>query len=116
MRSQIQDLQDERTIIADLERESNATKPQVAKKKELDQKIEELRDAQADLNKESLANPSRVVRCLQTNLWVEQERTEDTALFTRLSKAYTLGNKTAAPEKVEESERTFGVLKIRKFL
>ena len=108
LRSQIQDLQDERTIIADLERESNATKPQVAKKKELDQKIEELRDAQADLNKErSLAN--RLLEVVGTmspdNLWVEQERTEDTALFTRLSKAYTLGNKTAAPEKVEVRAR-----------
>ena len=103
IRNQLRELQDERTEISSSERESNATVKQKQRKVVLDQKIEDLRESQAAVNRERLlANQLLdVVNTLEPDgVWVEQERTEESVLFLRLNGVYTLRARKADPERI----------------
>ena len=91
--SQLEKLQKEREVISSAERESNASKEQLERKEAIDAEIEVIREKQADVNKEM----DLVMRLSEacSNLtpdgkWSELERTENSALFVRLKKVYTL--------------------------
>ena len=108
IQSEIRSLQDERNGISDAERESNATKEQLSRKSFLDSEIKTLRDKQADLNSErTLSN--RLMEVIGTTDpsgdWIEQERTEESALFIRLNQVYTLRAKKADSELVKQRAR-----------
>jgi hypothetical protein len=96
-------LQNERTEISDAERDENATVEQLARKEILDQEIEDLRDQQADLNRErSLA--TRLVDSCPTlqyqGPWEELERSDAEVVFARLLGVYTLRAKEQSEEQI----------------
>ncbi len=104
LRSQIQRLQEQRSESSKLVRDKNATQADLKRKAEIDAEIEKIRQEQATLNQErSLTNRLlEVVDTLEPNgEWVEQERTEESALFVRLSGVYTLLPEQADPEQVK---------------
>ena len=96
-------LQNERTEISDAERDENATVKQLARKVILDQEIEDLREQQADLNRErSLA--TRLVDACPTlqyqGPWEELERSDSEVVFARLLGVYTLRAKEQSDEQI----------------
>jgi hypothetical protein len=96
-------LQNERTEISDAERDENATVEQLARKVILDQEIEDLREQQADLNRErSLA--TRLVDACPTlqyqGPWEELERSDSEVVFARLLGVYTLRAKEQSDEQI----------------
>jgi hypothetical protein len=91
--SQLEKLQKEREVISSAERESNATKDQLERKEAIDAEIEVIREKQADVNKEMdlVMRLSKACSNLTPDgKWSELERTENSALFVRLKKVYTL--------------------------
>ena len=95
-------LEEERNEISAAERESNETQNQTARKVEIDQAIEGIRNKQSSLNQErALAN--RLIESASsmepTGEWIEMERTENTAFFIRLRGAYTV-----RPQELENEE------------
>lgn len=91
--SQLEKLQKEREVISSAERESNATKDQLERKEAIDAEIEVIREKQADVNKEMdlVTRLSKACSNLTPDgKWSELERTENSALFVRLKKVYTL--------------------------
>ena len=81
-------MQVEREEGASIERETNATNGKTDRKEQIDQAIDDLRDRQADLNdRRMLANQLLgVVGTLEPNgEWSEQEKTESSAFFVKLS-------------------------------
>jgi hypothetical protein len=91
--SQLEKLQKEREVISSAERESNATKDQLERKEAIDAEIEVIREKQADVNNEMdlVMRLSKACSNLTPDgKWSELERTENSALFVRLKKVYTL--------------------------
>ncbi len=91
--SQLEKLQKEREVISSAERESNATKDQLERKEAIDAEIEVIREKQADVNKEMdlvMRLSDACSNLTPDGKWSELERTENSALFVRLKKVYTL--------------------------
>jgi hypothetical protein len=91
--AQLQKLGEERQLISSAERDSNATKEQLARKESIDAEIEVIREKQTEVNKEMTLAQRLLGEC--SNLtpdgkWSELERTENSAIFVCLKKAYTL--------------------------
>jgi hypothetical protein len=108
IRNQLRKLQDEKNEITSAEGDKNATKSQIARKPVLDKEIEALRDSQSEVSKQRLLTNQllEVVDSLEPDgQWVEQERTEDSALFVRLTGVYTLRNQTPDQEQLQNRVR-----------
>jgi len=91
--SQLQKLGEERQLISSAERDSNSTKEQLARKESIDAEIEVIREKQTKVTKEMTLAQRLLSEC--SNLtpdgkWSELERTENSVIFVRLKKAYTL--------------------------
>ncbi|MDG1139015.1 MAG: hypothetical protein P8N49_05795 [Opitutales bacterium] len=104
IRNQLQDLQNERSDISSAEQEKNATKAQNARKSELDKQIEDLRELQGVVNSQRLLS-NQLIEVVDTmepdGQWVEQERTEGSAFFVKLTGVYTLRNQNADKEQLK---------------
>lgn len=108
IRNQLRKLQDEKNEITSAEGDKNATTSQIARKPVLDKEIEALRDSQSQVSKQRLLTNQLldVVGSLEPDgQWVEQERTEDSALFVRLTGVYTLRNQTPDQEQLQNRVR-----------
>jgi len=108
IRNQLRKLQDEKNEITSAEGDKNATKSQIARKPVLDKEIKALRDSQSEVSKQRLLTNQllEVVDSLEPDgQWVEQERTEDSALFVRLTGVYTLRNQTPDQEQLQNRVR-----------
>ena len=96
-------LEEERNEISAAERESNETQNQTARKVEIDQAIEGIRNKQSSLNQER-ALAKRLIESASsmepTGEWIEMERTENTAFFIRLRGAYTVRPQELANEEI----------------
>ena len=102
--SQLEKLGDERRLISSAERESNATKEQLERKDAIDAEIEIIREKQAKVNKEmtlALRLSGECSNLTPDGKWSELERTERSAVFVRLKKAYTLRAEELKPKEIE---------------
>jgi hypothetical protein len=102
--SQLEKLGKERGLISSAERESNATKEQLERKESIDAEIEVIRVKQAKVNKEmtlALRLSEECSNLMPDGQWSELERTESSAVFVRLKKAYTLKAGGLKPGEVE---------------
>ena len=104
IRNQLQDLQNERSDISSAERDKNATQAQISRKPDLDKQIEDLRKSQSESNSQRLLS-NQLIEVVDTiepdGQWVEQERTEESALFVRLTGVYTLRNQNLNQEQLK---------------
>lgn len=104
IRNQLQDLQNERSDISSAQRDKNATQAQISRKPDLDKQIEDLRKSQSESNSQRLLS-NQLIEVVDTiepdGQWVEQERTEDSALFVRLTGVYTLRNQNLNQEQLK---------------
>lgn len=115
-------LQNERTEISDAERENNATSEQLAKKEDLDNEIEKIREDQAALNRERSLAVRLADACpslVHQGPWEELERTGKEILFARLDGVYSIKPKVQGEDQVSNrvldlefarAERTRGKL------
>ena len=115
-------LQNERTEISDAERENNATSDQLAKKEDLDNEIEKIREEQAALNRERSLAVRLADACpslVHQGPWEELERTGKEILFARLDGVYSIKPKVQGEDQVSNrvldlefarAERTRGKL------
>jgi hypothetical protein len=108
--SQLEKLGDERQLISSAERESNATKEQLERREAIDAEIEVIREKQAEVNKEMTLAQRLLSEC--SNLtpdgkWSELERTENSAVFVRLNKAYTLSAGELKSDEIETRDLQF---------
>ena len=93
LRSRLDKFETEREEISAAERDSNATKIQLARKLELDEMIETLRNDQSELNENRRLAIQLAEACPNLDLgdgWTELERSNDRVVLARLTDVYTL--------------------------
>ena len=93
LNSQLNKLGEERDLISSADRESNATNEQLERKEAIDAEIEVIREKQSEANKKmalALRLSGECSNLTPDGKWSELERTENSAVFVRLKKAYTL--------------------------
>jgi len=101
---QLEKLREERQLISSAERDSNATKEQLERKDAIDAEIEIVREKQAKVDKEmtlALRLSGECSNLTPDGKWSELERTENSAIFVRLKKAYTLRAEELKPNEIE---------------
>mgnify|MGYP001156972161 CR=1 FL=1 len=103
--SKLTEFQNERAEIGNSERENNASAEQLARKLVLDQRINEIRDQQAVLNRErsiAVRLADACISLLPMGPWEEIERTDSSVLFARLKTVYSMRPKVAKSDELSE--------------
>ena len=102
--SQLNKLGEERGLISSADRELNATKEQLQRREAIDAEIEAIREKQSEANKKmtlALRLSEECSNLTPDGKWSELERTENSAVFVRLNKAYTLSAGELKPDEIE---------------
>ncbi len=105
LQARVGKLETERNRISAAERDNNASAEQVARKKELDALIENLREEQDEVNSNRSLATQLVEACPNLDVgagWTELEKTDKEAVFVRLNAVYSMKSKKSSNEEVSE--------------